>query len=103
MIRVAAHPIVPPGMPGWARAWSEARGLTLEHPERWPLYRRAEYEMLTGETAPTRGPYQVACACHPLRLGLPMMKDEPWRTVQGATMTEKCLTWLRREFAGGRR
>jgi hypothetical protein len=85
------HPLIPPGVPGWAWAWCAERGISLYHPERWPADRRAEYELLSGEAAPIRSPYIVPCPCHPQRLGLGDRPD-PWRGAAGAA------DWLRREF-----
>lgn len=89
---------IPPGTWGGYAAWCDAHKLPVCHPERWPADLRRQYEAVSGEPAPTRNPYLVD-TCHRLRGGLPK-PTEPWRQEPGATIVEKCLNWLAREFGG---
>jgi hypothetical protein len=102
LARIGAQPIIPPGTVGWYASWCRFEGLSPYHPEAMTPEQRACYEAEAGEPAPPRNPYRVD-TCHPLRLGRQATRDvDPWLAYPGATVTAKCLAWLRAEFAARR-
>lgn len=83
----------PPGLPGGAFAWAQARGLDVRHPEVWDLADRAAYVAHFGRRAPTRSPYGIACPCHPTRWRDPRPEPEFWEQVSD----EDVAAWVARE------
>jgi hypothetical protein len=100
LARIGAYPLLPPGTVGWYAHYCAFEALSPYHPERMTVAQRARYEADAGEPAPPRNPYRVDRCC-PARLGQPATKEteDPWLAYPGARISERCLAWLRAEFA----